>query len=47
MFNRIKTVLLLGALSGLMLAVGLFIGGNTGVFIALLFAIGSINSTNV
>ena len=40
MFNRLKTVLLLGLLSGLMLAVGLFIGGETGVFIALLFAIG-------
>jgi heat shock protein HtpX len=39
MFNQIKTVLLLGLLSGLMLAVGLFIGGNAGVFIALLFAI--------
>lgn len=40
MFNIIKTILLLGALSGLMLAVGLFIGGDIGVFIALLFAIG-------
>lgn len=40
MLNQIKTVLLLGLLSGLMLAVGLFIGGESGVFIALLFAIG-------
>lgn len=39
MFNRIKTAMLLGLLSGLMLAAGLFIGGEKGVFIALIFAI--------
>lgn len=35
MFNRIKTVLLLGILSGIVLAAGYFIGGQNGVLIAL------------
>ncbi|MBN1645202.1 zinc metalloprotease HtpX [Candidatus Woesearchaeota archaeon] len=39
MFNRLKTAMLLGLLSGLMLGAGLFIGGQTGVLIALAFAI--------
>ncbi|MBD3361745.1 M48 family metalloprotease, partial [Candidatus Woesearchaeota archaeon] len=40
MINQIKTVLLLGLLTGVMLGAGLLIGGDTGVFVALLFAIG-------
>jgi len=35
MFNRIKTVLLLGILSGIVLAAGYFIGGQNGILIAL------------
>lgn len=37
--NQIKTVLLLGLLSGLMLLIGGAIGGKGGLFIALLFAL--------
>ena len=39
-WNQIKTVLLLGALAGLMLAIGGFLGGRTGLAIALVFAVG-------
>ena len=39
MINQIKTVLLLGALTGLMLLVGRFIGGAGGLQVALLFAL--------
>src|SRR3989338_6675042 len=39
MFNQIKTVLLLGLLSGLMLLVGTFFGGNAGLTIALVLAL--------
>lgn len=39
MDNRIKTVLLLGVLTGFMLAVGLLIGGELGLTIALVFAL--------
>jgi heat shock protein HtpX len=39
MWNQFKTVLLLGLLSGLMLAAGYFIGGNYGLTIALAIAI--------
>lgn len=39
MWNQIKTVILLGLLSGLMLAAGFFIGGNYGLTIALAIAI--------
>lgn len=39
MFNRIKTALLLGLLSGLMLGAGLLIGGDKGIFVALVFAV--------
>ncbi|MBN1503005.1 zinc metalloprotease HtpX [Candidatus Woesearchaeota archaeon] len=37
--NQLKTVLLLGALTGLMLFVGQFIGGTTGLTIALILAL--------
>lgn len=40
--NQIKTVLLLGALTGLFLALGAFVGGRTGLFVGLLFA-GTMN----
>jgi len=39
MWNQIKTVLLLGALSGLMLGVGYLLGGSGGLTIALIFAL--------
>lgn len=39
MWNQIKTVLLLGILSGLVLAVGFYLGGNNGLIIALIFSI--------
>ncbi len=39
MFNRLKTVLLLGALTGLLLLVGQIVGGTQGLTIALLFSI--------
>lgn len=39
MWNQIKTVLLLGALSGLMLGVGYLLGGTGGLTIALIFAL--------
>lgn len=39
MFNQIKTVLLLGLLSGLMLLVGTLFGGNLGLTIALMLAL--------
>lgn len=39
MWNQIKTVLLLGLLSGLMLVAGFFIGGNYGLTIALAIAL--------
>ncbi len=38
--NQIKTVLLLGVLTGLFLALGAFFGGRAGLFIGLLFALG-------
>ncbi|MAG47757.1 protease HtpX [archaeon] len=37
--NQIKTVLLLGVLSGLLLGIGFFIGGQQGLIIAFIFAI--------
>jgi heat shock protein HtpX len=40
MSNTFKTVLLLGALSGLLLVVGEFLGGTDGLTIALIFAFG-------
>ena len=39
MWNQIKTVLLLGILSGLVLAVGFLLGGNNGLIIALGFSV--------
>ncbi|MEM3127320.1 MAG: zinc metalloprotease HtpX [Candidatus Woesearchaeota archaeon] len=39
MWNQIKTVLLLGALTGLMLAIGMFLAGTTGLTVALAFAL--------
>jgi len=39
MFNRIKTALLLGILSGIVLAAGYFIGGQNGILIALAFSL--------
>ncbi len=39
MWNQIKTVLLLGGLSGLVLGIGFFMGGNTGLTIALVLAV--------
>ena len=39
MWNQIKTVLLLGILSGLVLAAGFLIGGRTGLTMALVFSI--------
>ncbi|MEO3853641.1 M48 family metalloprotease [Acrocarpospora sp. B8E8] len=39
--NGVRTAVLLGVLSGLMLAVGAWIGGGTGVRIALLIALGA------
>lgn len=39
MFNRLKTLLLLGALSGLMLGAGLLLGGRSGLTIALVIAL--------
>ncbi len=38
-FNQIKTIILLGALTGLMLLVGNLIGGKLGLTVALIFAI--------
>ncbi len=40
--NQIKTVLLLGALTGLMLLIGNYLGGTAGLTIALIFAL-SVN----
>jgi heat shock protein HtpX len=40
MLNQIKTVLLLGGLSGLLLLIGMLVGGPTGLTIGLIFAIG-------
>ncbi len=37
--NQIKTVVLLGLLTGLLLAVGRLIGGQTGLFVALIFSV--------
>ncbi|MBI2141708.1 zinc metalloprotease HtpX [Candidatus Woesearchaeota archaeon] len=37
--NQIKTVLLLGLLTGLLLVVGRLIGGQTGLFVALIFSV--------
>ncbi len=37
--NQIKTVALLGLLSGLLVAIGYFIGGSTGAIIGLIFAL--------
>ena len=37
--NQLKTVILLGLLSGLLLGVGQFIGGKSGLMIGLIFAI--------
>jgi heat shock protein HtpX len=39
MWNHVKTVLLLGILSGLVLAAGFLMGGRTGLTIALAFAV--------
>jgi heat shock protein HtpX len=39
MWNQIKTMLLLGILSGLVLAVGYLLGGNTGLTVALILAV--------
>ncbi len=39
MWNQIKTVLLLGILSGVVLSAGYLMGGNTGLTIALIFAV--------
>jgi heat shock protein HtpX len=39
MWNQLKTVMLLGLLSGLVLAAGYLIGGNQGLTIALAFAV--------
>jgi heat shock protein HtpX len=39
MWNQIKTVLLLGILSSLVLAVGFLLGGNNGLVIALIFSV--------
>ncbi|MBI2581476.1 zinc metalloprotease HtpX [Candidatus Woesearchaeota archaeon] len=39
MGNQIKTVLLLGLLTGLLLVVGRLIGGQTGLFVALIFSV--------
>lgn len=39
MWNQIKTVLLLGILSGLVLGIGFLVGGNTGMTVALGFAV--------
>lgn len=39
MWNQIKTVLLLGILSGLVLGVGFLLGGNNGLIIALVLAV--------
>jgi len=38
-WNRFKTVLLLGALSGLLMLLGAFIGGQSGILFALVFSI--------
>ena len=37
--NQVKTVVLLGLLSGLLLIVGRLIGGQTGLFVALIFSV--------
>ncbi len=37
--NQVKTVLLLGLLTGLLLGVGFMFGGKTGLFVALLFSL--------
>ncbi len=39
MWNQIKTVILLGLLSGIVLGIGYFFGGNQGLLIALAFAV--------
>jgi len=39
MWNQIKTVLLLGILSGLVLSIGFLLGGNNGIIVALVFAV--------
>jgi heat shock protein HtpX len=39
MWNQIKTVILLGLLSGIVLGIGYFFGGNQGLTIALVFAV--------
>ncbi|HLF54524.1 MAG TPA: zinc metalloprotease HtpX [Candidatus Nanoarchaeia archaeon] len=39
MWNQIKTIILLGLLSGLVLSIGYMIGGNNGIVIALILAI--------
>ena len=36
--NGLKTALLLGALSGLLLVIGDWLGGSSGIIIALIFA---------
>lgn len=38
--NQLKTVLLLGLLGGMLVVIGGFVGGKTGIMIALVFAIG-------
>jgi heat shock protein HtpX len=39
MINQIKTVMFLGILTGLLLVIGMFFGGRTGLTIALIFAV--------
>jgi len=40
-YNRLKTAILLVALSGLLLVIGSVLGGTTGLFIGLLIALGT------
>lgn len=40
MINQLKTILLLGVLTGLLLGVGQLLGGRSGLFIALVFTVG-------
>ena len=40
MGNQLKTTLLLGSLTGLLVVIGNYFGGSSGMVIAFLFAIG-------
>ncbi|MEI6365434.1 MAG: protease HtpX, partial [Actinomycetes bacterium] len=40
-YNRLKTAILLVALSGLLLVIGSVLGGTTGLFIGLFIALGT------